>query len=371
MGATIDRYLFLEWLKVFALTLGVMVGVLLLESMYDELSDLISYGAGWVALARYFLFLIPSFFPLVLPITFLVSLLMVLGNLHRNNEIIVLRAAGRSLWRISRPFWVAGTILSLLLLYLNAQAVPWSVETSRTIADQLRFSSEAQVAADPRAVGMVDNLAFDNTRDGRLWFMNQFSERAYLGFGVTVFTRDAAGRELTRIMAREAIYDDQAGHWIFLEGRSMEFDANGEPIRAVPFVEKVMPSYTEDARIMLALNKRPKDLSLFELNGILLQVTPRDNPRVLAYQVQYYEILIAPISCLIMVGLAVPFAVAGVRTNPMVGVSKSIGYFLVFYLLSSLAGIFGERALLPPLAAAAIPYGLMMGVGLIFFYRQR
>lgn len=369
--ATLDRYLFVEWLKVFLLTLGVIVGVLLLEAMYDGLSDLLAYGAGFRSLVIYYLVLIPSFFPLVLPISFLVSLLIAVGNFHKNNEIIALRSAGLSLWRISRCYWFAGTALSLVLLYLNAQAVPWSVEVSRTYVDTLRFSSEARLAVDTREVGRVDNLAFDNARENRLWFMNHFSERAYVGVGVTVFSRDLAGRERYRIMAREAVFDDAAGYWTFLEGRELEFNAEGEPVRSRAFAEKAMPTYTEDPRLMLALNKRPKDLSLFEIASILEQVSAQDNPRVLAYQVQYFEILAGPFSCLIMVGLAVPSAVAGVRTNPMVGVSKSVGYFLAFYLLSNLSAILGERQVLDPLVAAWSPYFLMMAVGLVFFYRQR
>ena len=52
------------------------------------------------------------------------------------------------------------------------------------------------------------NLGFDNRKDGRLWFMNRFSERAWLGLGVNVHTRDASGQELSRISAAEAYFDD-------------------------------------------------------------------------------------------------------------------------------------------------------------------
>jgi len=371
MVSTIDRYIFLEWLKVFTLTLGVLTGMLVLQDMYDELPVLLSFGADLESLVTYYLVLIPSFFPLVLPVSILISLLISVGSLHRDNEIIALRSGGLSLWKISRTLWLSGLVLSLILFYLNAHAIPWSVETSRDYVDTLRFSSEAHQAEDASEVGRVDNLSFDNAQEDRLWFMNSFSERAYLGLGVTVFSRDSFGREYYRIMASEAVYDEQDGFWTFLNGRELNFNAIGEPIRSLGFEKLAKPTYTEDPELMMALNKRPKDLSLFEISGILQRISTRDNPRIHAYRVQYYEILAAPFSCLIVVGLAVPFAVAGVRTSPMVGVSKSIGYFLLFYFLANFSAILGERQIIPAIVAAGTPYILMMGVGSWFFYRQR
>ena len=371
MISTVDRYLFLEWLKVFLLTLGVILGVLILEDMYDDLPDLLSYGAELTAILVYYLVLLPSFIPLVLPNGFLVSLLISVGSFHKNNEIIALRSSGLSLWRISRSLGLCGLSLSLLLLYLNAWAVPWSIETSRDFRDSLRFANEAAAGGEVSEVGLVDNLSFDNATENRLWFMNQFSERAYIAQGVTVYNRDQQGREYYRIMAREGVFDEASGYWTFLEGREMTFTPGGEPLRSVAFERLEKPVYTEDPRLMLALNKRPQDLSLFEISGILQRVSSKDNPRVNAYKVQYYEILAGPFSCLVMVGLAVPFAVAGVRTNPMVGVSKSIGYFLLFYFLANFFAILGERQILAPWFAAGFPYLFMLVVGAIFFYRQR
>ena len=367
----IDRYLFWEWLKVFLLTLGVVLGLLILEDMYDDLPDLLDYGAGPSDIGLYYLVLLPSFLPLVLPISLLVSLLFSLGSLHKNNEIVALRAAGLSLWRISRGLWFAGLLLTALLFALNSRWVPWSVETSRELLDGLRFTSQEAGGVDFREIGQVPNLSFDNRRAGRLWFMNGFSERAFLGVGVTVYTRDRDGRERYRIAAREAVFEESEGYWRFLDGREITYNAEGEPIRSVGFDEKKMLEYREHPELMLALNKRPKDLSFFEIRGILSSIQPEENPRVYAYLVQYYQILAAPFSCLVVMGLAIPFAVSGVRTNPLVGVSKSVGFFILFYFMSNICIVLGERQLIPAEVAAWAPNGLMFFIGALLFHRAR
>ncbi len=356
----IDRHIFGEWLKTFALALGVTLGMLLLEDLYDDLPDLLGFGAGPKEIARYYLLLTPSFLPAVLPLALMVSILMSLGGLHRGNEIIALRSCGLSLLRITRTLWLTGLGLTGLLLYLNAELVPWSVEQSRLIRENLEFSSQLSERTEEK-VGLLNNLAFHNRRERRMWFMNSFSEYTYQGFGISVSSFDERDRETSRLMAGEGYFDDIEGHWVFLNGREITFGEDGsDSIRSLPFDKKSLPDFKEEPNLMKALEKRPKDLSFLELRQVLEKLSVGDDPRVRAYEVRYNGILANPFSALIVVGLAVPFAVSGVRVNPMIGVSKSFGLFFAYYLGSTLCTIFGERGILTPLVAAWLPIGAML-----------
>jgi lipopolysaccharide export system permease protein len=249
--------------------------------------------------------------------------------------------------------------------------VPKAVEQSRTFLDNLEFAAEEE-ERDAREVGLIYNLGFDNRKDGRLWFMNRFSERAWLGLGVNVHTRDATGQEMSRISAREAYYDDTLGHWVFIDGRELLLDPEtGDPLRALPFEQKKFENFDEDPALMLALHKEPKELSLNELRRIIDTVPPEENPAVRAYLVRFYSLLAAPFSCLVVVGIAVPFAVSGVRTNPMIGVSKAMGFFAFFYVLISVASIVGERQLVPAMLAAWIPNLVMLLMSVRLFVKAR
>lgn len=367
----LDRYVFKEWLVGFALTLGVIVGILILQNMYDSLPDLLDSDAGIREILFYYSLSLPTYLPAILPIALLVSLLFTLGTLHRNNEIIAMRASGAGLFRISRSLWAAGFLLSLLLLYLTAFVVPKAVERSRTFFDNLEFAAE-ESGREAREVGLLYNLGFDNRKEGRLWFMNRFSERAWLGLGVNVHTRDASGQELSRISAAEAYFDDTQGHWVFLNGRELLLDAeSGDPLRALSFQEKKFEDFDEDPSLMLALHKEPKELSLHELRRIIETLPPEENPAVRAYLVRYFSLLAAPFSCLVVVGIAVPFAVSGVRSNPMIGVSKAMGFFAIFYVLITVASILGERQIIPALLAAWIPNLVMLAMSVRLFAKAR
>ncbi len=365
------RHVFKEWISAFSLTLLVVLGLLILQNMYDSLPDLLEFGAGVQTIAFYYALRIPGFIPAVLPIAFLVSLLLSVGSLHRNNEIIAMRACGRNLLRISMPLWVAGATLSLLLLYLSADLVPRTVEQSRTLYENLSFTAREQ-QMDARDIGLVHNLGFDHPASGRMWFMSRFSERAWLALGVNIHTRTEAGRETHRISAREAYFDEALGHWVFIDGREWLFDEEtGDPLRVRRFDHEGFVKFTEDPNLMLALYKRPKDLSLFELRRVIAAVAVEQTPQIRAYQIRYHALLAAPFTCLIVVALAVPFAVSGVRTNPMVGVAKCVGWFFVFYALMSLTQLFGNRGLLEPWLTAWLPNIIILAIAGVLFYRAR
>ncbi len=366
---TFDRYILIEWFKTFALALGVTLGLLLMEDMYDDLSDLLEFGADIRNVGWYYLVLLPSFFPTVLPLSLLVSVLFSLGSLHRNNEIIAMRACGLSLYKITRSLWVMGVISTLLLLYLNAQLVPWSVEQSRKIWENYAFADQL-TEKDESKVGLIYNLTFYNHKDNRLWFMNRFSEYTYRGYGITISILDTHQREMTRLMANEGFFDDVEGNWVFLKGRETIFDsALGEPIRSVAFERKSLHYLTEDPTLMKSLEKRPKDLSFLQLARILDKLSSDDDPRVNGYAVRYHSILANPLSCLIVLGLAVPYAVAGVRVNPMVGVSKSFGLFFAYYFMASFCTLLGERQIIEPFQAAWLPNTFMLFFAL-YLYRK-
>jgi lipopolysaccharide export system permease protein len=79
--------------------------------------------------------------------------------------------------------------------------------------------------------------------------------------------------------------------------------------------------------------------------------------------------LIYPLSCVLVVGFGLPFAASGVRTNPMIGISKAFGMFMLYFLLSNISTILGDGGWIAPLHAAMIPM-LLVGCGAAWVFAQ-
>lgn len=369
---TLDRYVLREWLKILGLVLCATMGLLLMQALYDDFRDLLEEGAQATDVIMYFAVKLPSYLSIVLPLSLLVSLLYALGVLHRGNEIVAMRAAGMGVARITRVLWIAGVALSGLTWYLNASVVPQSVEASRSLLDTIRFQAEAGTASGVDRIGASTGVAFDNQRQNRMWFFNRYSRFADRGYGVTVSELDAQRREKTRLHAGEAYFDRSRGCWVFRNGRETWLEPEtGEVVRTVPFVEHVVAHFQEDPALMLVFDLKPSDLSFFELTRIIEYFTIEENPKVTPYAVRYFGLLAETFGPLIILSIAIPFAISGVRVNPAVGVSKSIGFFLLYFLLVKACTAMGGREALSPLWAALIPNLAMLGMGIGLFARMR
>lgn len=366
-----DRYILREWLKILGLIMCATVGMLMIQALYDNLSDLINLGAPTGDIIFYYCMVLPSYFSIVLPISLLLSLLFVLSKMHRSNEIIAMRSAGLNIFSTTRSLWLASILFCGFSLLLNARIVPWSVETSRHLFEGLQYKA-AEKKAPGGTVGLVTGVTFDDRRMGRMWYINRYSRITKIAYGVTVSVLDTNRRERSRLMAREGTFDPGKKSWTFTDGREMWFDAeSGELVRTVGFAQKAVPQFNEDPTLMLLIDRKPGELSLFELQRIVSYFEIEVSPKMLRYAVRYYGVLADTIAPLIILGIAIPFALAGVRVSPTVGVSKSIGLFFAYYLLNTLATNLGGNGYMDPLWAAWLPNIALIGVATFFFGRMR
>ena len=187
----IDRHVLREWLTTLALALCAILGLLILQAMLEDFRDLLDLDATPFELVLYFAIKVPGYFATVLPLTMLVSLLYSLGQLHRNNETISMRAAGLGILRITRSIWLVGILMCGLVYALNASIVPWSVDESRRMFEQIKFRSDTKSHLSSE-VGLKGVVTFDNQRQRRMWFINRLSTVEQHAYGVNVTELDRA-----------------------------------------------------------------------------------------------------------------------------------------------------------------------------------
>ncbi len=359
----IDRHILREWLGILGLVLAATLGLLVMHALYDELEDLLRLGAGVSEVVAYCLVRTPSFLATLLPLCILVSLLYALGKLHHANEITAMRAAGLGLARITRSVWVAGALFCGLVWWLNATIVPWSVEETRKMWETLQVRQE--LAGRPaHMVAARTAVTFENAADGRLWFINRYSQFTGRAYGVTISERDAQGRELTRWLAAEAWPDEERGGWLLRDGRELTFDPeSGEMLRPAAFREKWIERFDEEPALMQVYDARPDSLSLFELRRVVEHHRETGSPKLRAYELRLASVLAESLMPLVIIAFAVPFAVAGVRVNPAVGVSKALGLFVLYFIAMRLGLVLGGRGTMPVALAAVLPHAALLGAG--------
>jgi lipopolysaccharide export system permease protein len=218
----------------------------------------------------------------------------------------------------------------------------------------------------------VNSVAFDNPIENRMWFFNRYSRSTNRGYGVSVSELDRSRRELTRITAAEGWFDGARNGWMFKNGRQLTFaPETGELTGSKPFEEQFEPKYREQPDLMLLIDRKPSQLSLWELKELVAYLELDQSPKLASYAVRYYGLIADVIGPLIVIAIAIPFAVSGVRVNPAVGVSKSIGLFFLYYVFTSFSTALASKGFVAPIVAAWLPHAGMGIIALWFFARLR
>ncbi len=161
----LDRYLLRELVMPLAVCLG---GFLLFYISFDLIGSLNKFqehhlNAGDVL--QLYLVKIPEILVFILPIVLLLALLYALTNHARNNEIMAMRAAGVSLWRISAVYLAVGLVFSLAVFFMNEQWVPAS--KARQEAIMTRHEKHATAPE----LNVQYNFFYANSRDQRKWLV--------------------------------------------------------------------------------------------------------------------------------------------------------------------------------------------------------
>lgn len=353
----IDKHVFKEWSKIFLMALCAMVGMLLISSVYNDLQDLIEWQIPTLEMLEFFGMTAVGFLPIVIPVSLLVSLLFILGHFHKNQELTAWRAAGLGIFRITRSLWIAGALLSLLMLLLNATFVPYATERTARIIQQYDKTGERG-----------ERLFYNDASERHIWLISNFKSYTGEAQNVNIYCFNAKGEITKEIVAETGRYIETNGSWELYDGRVVDFgNGSAKPPKSQKSFDKINPDgkniltlsrkdFPENPRLMALTTKKPRDLSIPEIREMLNSMGGKENAaRIAEYSVHYNSILASPFCCLIVVGIAIPFAVAGVRTNPMVGVSKSIGLFAAYFLLTNIFNALGAKQWLPPVAAAWAP----------------
>ncbi|MBN2808445.1 MAG: LptF/LptG family permease [Deltaproteobacteria bacterium] len=127
----INRYLQREILLPFFYVLAVVVFVLLLGQLFKIVNLVVSEGVQLWDVARMVLAMIPQMLTMALPISFFFAVLAGLGRLVGDAEVIALKAAGISPYRLFLPVLQLAVACTLLTLLMSAWLAPLGMRQLR------------------------------------------------------------------------------------------------------------------------------------------------------------------------------------------------------------------------------------------------
>lgn len=120
------NYFLKEFIGPLFLALVVLNLVFTLGYLVQITNLVINKGVDIYSVAKLFLLKIPALLIYTLPISALVAILLSMGRLSSDNEIVTIKASGINLFRLIAPLLTFGLILSMAMVIFNDRIIPWA-----------------------------------------------------------------------------------------------------------------------------------------------------------------------------------------------------------------------------------------------------
>jgi lipopolysaccharide export system permease protein len=285
-------------------------------------------------------------------VSFLVSILFVLGGLVKNNEMAALFSGGISLYSISLPILAIGTLLYGLIFLTQELLVPGTMLTAYEL-DESDFSERA--AGSP-----ILNFAGVGRRNVFYYFDVADVEQGAL-YGVHIH-KMKDGLLTERIDAEEASWDAPSEHWRLANGTVKKFDSEGAITETASFATMKAP-FKESPKTLKMYASEGAELSVRQLRHQIrnLEKSGYDAQRL---KVQYHAKFAIPAANLIVIFLALPFALECRRGGLTVGFALSLIAAILYYGTFQIGMTLGKGGSLPAVLSAWLANILFISVGI-------
>ena len=370
----LDRYLLRELCLPFGYCLS---GFLVFWISFDLISEMDVFQQNHLSVSEiveYYVVRTPEFLVVVVPIALLLALLYALSNHARHNELVAIRSAGTSLWRLAVPYLATGLLLSLALFYANENWACQSADRANEILVRHMNSNQGQLGNQWKSP-----MHFRNDRDRRIWNIASYNTKTGEMIRPQVEWQMPDGSR-KHWLAERAEWADSG--WIFTNVTLMEFPAGQDslPIQSQTNL-LVMAEFEESPELIkseikineltnIRASKKPQ-LSLRELHNYwrLHSDMPAGKEKLL--RTQYHGRIAEPWTCLVVVLMALPFGTASARRNVFAGMAASIFICFSYFVLMKLGLALGTAGYMHPLLAAWMPNLCFGGAGIWFTHRAQ
>ncbi len=131
------KYLIVNFLRIFGLSVGAFLAILI-ASRLEEVAHFASLGAPISLIALFALFQVPYILPIAIPISCLISGVLLMKQLSSDQELTAIRAAGFSLKEVAFPILLTAFALSLVNFYCVSEVATFSHYQANLLKNELR-----------------------------------------------------------------------------------------------------------------------------------------------------------------------------------------------------------------------------------------
>lgn len=351
MRRILDRYLLLECLPTLGLSLAVFTFVLLMNRLL-RLSDLVvTKGVPMGDVIRLLVLALPALLPLLVPAGLLLAILLAVGRLSADSEIVAMRACGVGLAQNLRPVLVLSAGVALVTAALSLWIQPRAA---------VSFKELLHDAVKNRIGATTETGVFTEIARGVTVYAEKMDRDSGVAENLFLSLDRGEHRGVWILARRGTVFEDAGALGLDLQdGEMHQYEAADRPYRRLRF---------QHYRLRIPLPGAVFSLGTEEQPTRALWAEARAGDR--EAQLELHRRLALPASCLVFGLLGASLGLHHARGGRSRGVILCVGVLLVYYTLFTAGRALGKQDAVPPAVAMWLPNVVLGVLGAYAFLRK-
>jgi len=363
----LDRYLIREILGPLALGFSVYTFIMLIRFLFQSAEMIIRRGLGVDVVGELLLYSLPNIVVLTIPMAMLFAILIAVGRLSSDSELVALRASGVSLVSLYRPILTLSLVLTLINVALMVWALPWGNHSLQV----LRFEVISETMA-----RQVEPRVFYSEFKGKLLYVFGQEEGSEDWDGVFLAEALPGTRNEVTIAERGHLRIADGGEQVILDLENAvthEVDfSSPDSFESIYLGEKSVlldDEFASTQRSRISTSKSLREMSFADLRAQAYDRDASQELRNLAW-VEMHKKFSIPAACLVFGLFALPLGFNNRRGGKASGFALSILVILVYYVMISNGEEAARFGRLTPWLAMWLPNIIMAVAGLLLLARR-
>jgi LPS export ABC transporter permease LptF/LPS export ABC transporter permease LptG len=355
-----DLYLLRRFFFHFALLMAAFIFLFEAFTFFELLDDIARHRVPFLIVVDYFRYLTPYLIYNLAPLAALVAVLVTLGVMSKNNEIVACKASGISLYRLSVPLLFAGLALASSMIMLDETYLPYANQRQDALRNQIK-GRPPQTYTQPQRWIFGENA--------KIYNYDLFDPAQNLFGGLSVIEIDPITFQMRRrVFATRATWSDSQKVWV-LEGGWVRDFSDGAITRFDRFPVTSLPELSEPPSYFHREVRQASQMSLGTLRRYIDELH-KAGFDVATLTVQWHVKLAFPLIAPVIMLLAIPFALLVGTRGAVGGVAVGVAIGIVYWMSARLLEAMGGVGQLPPFLAAWSTDITFFFIGLYFFFKM-
>jgi lipopolysaccharide export system permease protein len=360
---TLNRYLISEILPSFFFGLVAFTFILLIARILKLVELVVTRGVPLLQTAKLFSLILPTFLELTVPMAFLLAILLGLGRISSDQELLAMKASGISPVQILWPITALSAIISMITLLLTMLARP---------AANIGIQKELYNIAKSRVGTALKEKVFNDAFPKILIYLEQIIPPGNTAQGVLIVDKRDAIREDVIFGKVALITTEEETSTLALrlfDGSIYERERNRPGFSQTRFdIYDFKLDLDELISSVRRAEAAPKEMSLRHLLKII-QEKREQGVTTIPERMELHQRISFSFAPLVfcLLGVSLTLLPRSSRANRSWGFMLCLFWLLTYYALLSLGRALGDKGTLHPIPALWLPNIVVGGLSVHLF----